>query len=375
MKKFALHLFSILLIASTFVGCTEDEVPSFGTIYGIVTDAVTHQPIYGAKVTLSPNNTQTVTGYDGHYEFVDLSPGQYKVAVSADGYQTNTSQLQVYAGGKIIGDMTLTPEKQSDAITLSSTVLDFSTNYSELTLTLRNTGNVGNVSWYISGINVSWLSVAPQQGETAMGKSSEIKVIVDRSKITESTSTYFIVNAAGGSQSVNVIVSTNNNGGGNSGGGNNNGGGDDPVEEDYSSATVYTCDSRISTGIVSCKRTGTTVTFTYMILNNSFGDVEFFRIIPPSSMSLPNGTMKSIVMDNTGTLYYYPTMTFGNQTSNGVDVLSSPLYEDVPYKCTIVMRDVPEEATTITAKVGVMAYMHKNQLEDNKFTYKDVPIY
>ena len=306
MKKF-FQFAALLIFGCALTGCSGDETPGFGSIYGLVTNANTGQPVYGATVTLSPGNFSTTTGSDGRYEFVDLEPGQYKIQVQATDYQANSSQIQVNAGSQAIGDIAITPVGEITGIQLSTSVMNFDTNYSELTFTLRNIGNTGTVSWYISGINVSWLTISPQQGETAMGKSSEIKVMIDRSNITSSQSTSFIVNAAGGSQSIVVLVSTESDGGGNEGDDEGEGG---DTSEDYSSATITSCDYRVDAEIVSCKWSGSSVVFTYTLTNNGLGDVNDWRIVPPSSMSVIQGGTRSLITDSEGNEYPYPTMTF-----------------------------------------------------------------
>ena len=361
-----------LLIGCISAGCSEDETPGFGSIYGIVTDAKSSQPVYGATVVLSPGNHSTTTGVDGHYEFVDLEPGQYKIQVQASGYQVNSSQIQVHAGGQAIGDITVSPVDEISGIQLSTSTLNFDTNYTELTFSIHNTGNAGTVSWYINGINVSWLTVSPQQGETAMGKSSEVKVLINRTSITTSQSTTIIVNAAGGSQPVTILVSTAGESGGNEGG--SEGGSDEP--EDYSSATITSCDDRVKAEIVSCKWSGTSVIFTYTLTNNGLGDVNDWRIYPPSAMSVIQGGTKSVITDNEGNEYPYPTMTFRTASTSGSNIMTTSFPGDVPCKGTVTIKNVPSSVKTITAQIGVYAYPNSQyNMADSKVVFKQVPIY
>ena len=397
MKNFLLFMASILTLA----GCSNDEIPGFGSIYGIVTDAQTNQPVYGATVSLSPGYLSTTTGIDGHFEFVDLEPGQYKIQVQASDYESNSIQIQVNAGGKSIGDISINPVGEISGIKLSTSVLNFDTNHSELTFTIRNIGNSGTVSWYISGINVSWLTISPQEGDTAMGKSSDVKVMIDRNNIASSTSTSFIVNAAGGSQSVSVLVSINdgggnddggNDGGGNDGGGNDGGGNDDggtddggtdgggndevSQPEDYSSATIISCDYRVDAEIVSCKKSGSSVIFTYTLTNNGFGDINDWRIYPPSSLSVIQGGTRSLITDNEGNEYPYPTMTFRSASTTGSNVINTSFPEGIPCKGTVTIKDVPYSIKTITAQIGVYAYPNSTyHMSDSKVTFKNVPVY
>lgn len=370
MKKILFSVFCMILGIS-ICGCSEDETPGFGSIYGIVTDAETSQPVYGASVILSPGNLSTLTGQDGHYEFVDLEPGQYKVQVQANGYQQNVRQIQVNAGGSATGDMTLDPVSELSNLTLSSNTLDFDTGYNELTLTLTNTGNAGNLSWNVSGLNVAWLTIQPAQGEIAMGKSAEIKVLIDRSQITASQSTSFIINAAGGSQSVRVLVSTQGESGGNEGGDEGETGGGD-----YSSAEVMSCDSRIEAAIVSCKRSGSAVVFTYTLKNTGLGLVNDFRIYHPEA---PNANIidesTSLFYDAEGNEYSDCIMTFRDESESAYNITAS-FPENIACKGTVTIKNVPADVDEINVALSVLAYPNSEyNLAGTMITFEKVPVY
>lgn len=213
MKKL-LFLLTCCSVALLNIGCSEDETPGFGSVYGIITDTNTHQPIYGASVVLSPGNLSTTTGQDGHYEFVDLEPGQYKIQVQSNGYYTNSRQIQVNPGGRATGDMTLSPIQELPGIQLSTVTLDFGTKYSELTLTITNTGNAGAIDWEITDIDAPWLGVSPKSGEIDMNKSYSVKVTANRSLVSGDMLTYFRVNTSAGSMMIQAMISDANSGGG-----------------------------------------------------------------------------------------------------------------------------------------------------------------
>lgn len=60
--------------------------PGFANLYGVVTDAVTGEPISGVLVSLS--GMETLTGSAGDYIFEDLEPGEYVLQFSKSGYET-----------------------------------------------------------------------------------------------------------------------------------------------------------------------------------------------------------------------------------------------------------------------------------------------
>ncbi|MCZ7420757.1 carboxypeptidase regulatory-like domain-containing protein [Verrucosispora sp. WMMA2121] len=55
---------------------------SAGTVEGVLTTAVTGNPVAGATVTLNPGNRSTTTAADGSYQFTAVPVGEYKVAAS-----------------------------------------------------------------------------------------------------------------------------------------------------------------------------------------------------------------------------------------------------------------------------------------------------
>ena len=206
MKKL---FYTFPLLAVLLMTACEEELPeTMGGIYGIVSNLETGEPVRGASVILSPGNQTTVTGYDGHFEFSNLAAGQYKIQASASGYNTNSRQISVIAGKDASGDMPLSPITEVMNVRLSNNYFEFGTSHTELALTIQNTGNSGSIDWTITGIDATWLKVTPAGGSIAMGKTADVKLTVDRSKLTtDDASTTFMINAAGGSQSVRVNVS------------------------------------------------------------------------------------------------------------------------------------------------------------------------
>lgn len=89
-------LICLLLVA--FVGCVKKDIPTTGTVYGIVKDNQTAQPLAGCSIMLMPTGITTVTGTDGSFHFEDLLPGTYSVEVSCYGYNNEKKSIIVQAG-------------------------------------------------------------------------------------------------------------------------------------------------------------------------------------------------------------------------------------------------------------------------------------
>ena len=64
--------------------------PALGkaSLYGVVTDATTGQPIPDVLVTL--NGLELYTDSGGNYSFEDLEPGGYMLQFSKENYETVT---------------------------------------------------------------------------------------------------------------------------------------------------------------------------------------------------------------------------------------------------------------------------------------------
>lgn len=370
MNKVLISTVSVVLTA-LLVGCAKSAEPETGSLFGTIYDFETNNPVKGASVLLSPGTQTTSVGDDGHYEFINLQAGQYKITVRANGYQSNSRQVFLKNNRSTNCDIAIPKVKEISGIKLSAGKLDFAEDYSALILSIYNVGNSGAVSWVISGIDVPWMTVLPRQGETAMGKSSDVKVTIDRNSISSPQSTFLIVNANGESQpiAVNVDVAMSS--------ADNNDGTGAGKEEDYSFVSIDSCHESIIPEIIGCKRSGSAVTFTYK-LTNQHKNIEDWRIYPPA-VSAPTGGKSSNISDDEGNNYLYPKMTFGTAYITGTVSLNTRFYKGTT-KGTVTLSNVPETVRTIDFFIGVYAYPAQNyELKSGddqpSVTFSGVPIY
>ncbi|MCM1295907.1 MAG: carboxypeptidase-like regulatory domain-containing protein [Muribaculaceae bacterium] len=89
--------------------CSKTEYNNFATLYGMVSDSATGNPIANATVMLSPGGATKMTGNDGRFEFFDLEPQQYTITVQKSGYQTNRKSATAVVGERIEVNVTLSP--------------------------------------------------------------------------------------------------------------------------------------------------------------------------------------------------------------------------------------------------------------------------
>jgi len=108
MKKLPLLIMALITLVTSCEPVTYD---TFCTITGTVVDMDSGDPVQSATVTLSPSGYNTYTGYDGHFEFLDLGEHQYTVTVQKTGYVTNRKSVTTVAGGVV--DISLTLQKNN----------------------------------------------------------------------------------------------------------------------------------------------------------------------------------------------------------------------------------------------------------------------
>ncbi len=182
MKKILFSLFAISALCLGFVSCDE-EVTEPGSIYGIVTDKATGEPISTAGVELSPTGMKTVTGSEGHFEFTGITPGQYTLIVTKTGYVDRTSNtIEVTAGATVKTDIQITVLPPAlrvvddDGSRVSS--LDFTNSKNTDYFSIFNDGPI-NLDWEIVTM-VSWISFSKISGTLLPGKMETIIATVDR---------------------------------------------------------------------------------------------------------------------------------------------------------------------------------------------------
>ncbi len=99
-----------LIMLPLLTACNKEEFDSFGTIYGIVSDSSTGNPLGNATVILSPGGETKTTGNDGYFEFKDVTPRQYTVSVQKVGYLSNRKSITAIVGESVETNISLTKQ-------------------------------------------------------------------------------------------------------------------------------------------------------------------------------------------------------------------------------------------------------------------------
>lgn len=214
MKKSLNILLGILLICGIYQACVpEVELP--GSIYGVVADKATGEPIKSAGVELSPGGLKTITGSEGQFEFTELDPGKYTLLITKTGYLDGVSStIEVKAGQQAKGDVQL--EKLPPALKVVNdnreelSTLDFGSSVDDVarSFSLFNDGTE-SLEWQIT-ITAEWIkSVSKIEGVLSAGATQSLIVTIDRTKLKsgKNTTTAHITSNNGSKQL--TITATN----------------------------------------------------------------------------------------------------------------------------------------------------------------------
>ena len=207
MKKSLYLFFGILLICGIYQACVPDvELP--GSIYGVVADKATGEPIKSAGVELSPGGLKTITGSEGQFEFTELDPGKYTLLITKTGYLDGVSStIEVKAGQQAKGDVQI--EKLPPALKVVDdnrqeiSTLDFGSAIDDVarSFSLFNDGTE-SLEWQIT-VTADWIkSVSKIEGVLSAGATQSLIVTIDRTKLKsgENTTTAHITSNNGSKQ-------------------------------------------------------------------------------------------------------------------------------------------------------------------------------
>lgn len=229
---------------------------------------------------------------------------------------------------------------------VTPTILDFGDSSTSKTFTISNSGSA-DLHWSLTNASNECLSYSTTSGTISPAGSTTVTVTLNRAAMHTDLNTSIGVSDGTNSQSITIKATY-------------------VYVEDYSSAKIESCSSDVKAEIVSCKRNGSNVVFTYKLTNSGLGDVNI-QIKPAE-----NYTGASVIFDDLGNSYNRQYMTFrdqGNAYSNAIGVAFP---EDVPCTGTVTVQNVPDEATNLTVKLGVWI----NQTLGNTYiSFKNVPIY
>ena len=153
MKKALFFATLVVVLASSLVwtGCKKDEKEetTTGSIYGIVTDYATGNPIGNASVNLRPGGETTLTGSNGMYQFNNVKSGKYTLSLSKYGYSDLDDDYTItVSGNNIRRDVQLEGNLQSFKVMYNNNEADTIEIGTRLKFTL-NVVNDGTMRIYV----------------------------------------------------------------------------------------------------------------------------------------------------------------------------------------------------------------------------------
>lgn len=194
--------------------CSCDKEKSPGSIYGIVTDKATGEPIRLAGVELSGTGEAMTTGSDGQFSFEYLQPGSYSMHITRLGYSDLTVRdITVKSSSNTKKDVQL--EKLPPALRVVDDngndieCIDFGSITGDDSR-LFNIFNDGNTSfdWQITVFS-DWLSVNKDSGSLESGGSVGVIAYIDRGNLHEGENqTSIHITSNNGSRQIYAIAFT-----------------------------------------------------------------------------------------------------------------------------------------------------------------------
>ena len=213
MKKLLYLFIGILLVCSIYQACTPDvEVP--GSIYGVVADKATGEPIKSAGVELSPGGLKTITGSEGQFQFDNLAQGSYTLLITKTGYSDYASSTITVQPGqttkvdvqieKLPPSLRVVNDKKEDIDTLD---FGFLIDDVARSFNLFNDG-VESFEWQIT-TTAKWIkSVSKTEGVLSAGATQSLIITIDRDLLGSggNTTTVHITSNNGSKQLIVMAV-------------------------------------------------------------------------------------------------------------------------------------------------------------------------
>lgn len=197
MKTHHLNLFklsALLLVCIAMFGCGKDN--GRGSIYGIVTDYSTGEPVKNANVQLRPSGETTLTGYDGNYEFLNVPCGNYSLKVSKEGYSDLIDDyvIEIQDGKQTKRDVQIKRIPSSlqiyDNDSHEISELDFGANegVTQKTFNIFNGGSQ-SINYEITNTAVWVLNISQSSGTINVGSTCPIVITINREKLADGLNT------------------------------------------------------------------------------------------------------------------------------------------------------------------------------------------
>ena len=209
MKRLVFLISTLLIVISIFNSCKPDPAEELGSIYGVVTDKATGEPVKNANVQLRPSGETTLTGNDGRYEFLDLKNGDYSIVVSKTEYTDLVDDYVITIEGSKAIRRDVQIEKVPGKLKILDSngneigVLDFGSMQDDNVRLFNIFNNSTLTLEYELYKTASWVTkLSSESGTMSPGTTKTIVVTIDRTKLSvgDNATTLSIITNNGGKQ-------------------------------------------------------------------------------------------------------------------------------------------------------------------------------
>ncbi len=168
------------IISVSLFSCKTEDIILHGDITGLVTDALTGDPVEAASVKIDQLNDSTTTGSDGTYLLRNINPGPYEIQVSKFTYALYKKNVIVASAdpNKIDFSLIGIPEPNP-----SSSFLDFRLDSTTLSFSISNSGK-GRFTYSLTP-SQTWITTSPTNGDIT-NETDNITVTINKTGLSES---------------------------------------------------------------------------------------------------------------------------------------------------------------------------------------------
>ena len=164
-KKQIVSFFFCGLFMCLLCGCVQPELTIYGTISGVVKDAMTNKTLEGVRVTTTPRGLSQVTESDGQFMFTDLETGDYTLTFEKVGWESVTQKVTVTAGNSSSVQITLF--ENQIGMTVTPEQLNFGNTVTTMQLVMQNDKKT---VYYQASTTANWISLSQTSGSITNGK-------------------------------------------------------------------------------------------------------------------------------------------------------------------------------------------------------------
>ena len=184
MKKVIIKIILFLIASHILISnCTQEPTkPTLnftGSIEGVITDFDTGIALEDVAVLVVPDSQTVLSNNNGEFIFNDLVYDIYTIFAQKTGYYEDSIKVNVSADIAVPANLRL--KKLKPNLSVSTTLLDFSSSTQELKFIIDNSTDFGSLDWVITK-DLDCITVSPVSG-TVTTDTVEIVVNVDRSNL------------------------------------------------------------------------------------------------------------------------------------------------------------------------------------------------